>query len=101
MRPCDFTTALAYTLIDAYFPWPTFQSAVSEHHMGRCSNLDTAVLANIVILEQLFLFLEWRQKAYPRATILRFTAQEVRVPLYLREHLNTSLRTTLITSGLN
>ena len=60
----------------AYSPWPTFQSAVSEHRMGRCSKPDTAVLGHIVILEQLF-FLQWRQKADPGTAILGFTALEV------------------------
>lgn len=58
----------------AYSPWPSFQSAVSEHCMGRCSNPDTAVLEHIVILD---CFLQWRQKADPRAAILGFTAPEV------------------------
>lgn len=41
-------------IMGACSPWPTFQSAVSEHRMGRCSNPDTAVLGHIVILEQVF-----------------------------------------------
>lgn len=44
--------------------------------MGRCSNPDTAVLGHSVILEQLF-FLQWRQKADPRAATVGFTALEV------------------------
>lgn len=38
--------AIVYSVIDAHFPWPTFQSAVSELHMEHCSSLDTAVLGN-------------------------------------------------------
>lgn len=37
-------------------PWPTFQSAVSEHCMGRCSNPDTAVVGHLVISDQLSVF---------------------------------------------
>lgn len=43
----------------AYSPWPTFQSAVSEHRLGHCSNPDTAVSGHLVILvQQFFLILE-------------------------------------------